>query len=90
MTLLIGTNSDEFRTFLVPSGMADLVTEEVLATMAGAVGADKDVIDTYRTNRHGASPGDLLAALLTDRYFLLARTRDRRGSGGRPCGYVLL
>jgi para-nitrobenzyl esterase len=71
VTLLIGTNSDEFRTFLVPSGMADLVTPEVLATMAGAVGADKDVIDTYRANRPGASPGDLLAALLTDRYFLL-------------------
>ena len=71
VTLLIGTNSDEFRTFLVPSGMADMVTEEVLAAMAGAVGADKDVIDTYRASRHGASPGDLLAALLTDRYFLL-------------------
>ena len=69
--LLIGTNTDEFRTFLVPSGMADLVTEEVLAAMAGAVGADKDVIDTYRASRPGASAGDLLAALLTDRFFLL-------------------
>ena len=69
--LVIGTNTDEFRTFLVPSGMADLVTEEVLATMAGAVGADEEVIRTYRANRPGASPGDLLAALLTDRFFLL-------------------
>jgi para-nitrobenzyl esterase len=69
--LLIGTNADEFRTFLVPSGMVNLVTEEVLATMAGAVGADKDVIETYRACRPEASPGDLLAALLTDRYFLL-------------------
>ncbi|MGN6793590.1 MAG: carboxylesterase/lipase family protein [Streptosporangiaceae bacterium] len=69
--LLIGTNTDEFRTFLVPSGMVDMVTEEVLAAMAGAVGADKDVVNTYRTNRPEASSGDLLAALLTDRYFLL-------------------
>ena len=69
--LLIGTNADEFRTFLVPSGMADLVTEEVLATMAGAVGAGQDVIDTYRIGRPAASAGDLLAALLTDRFFLL-------------------
>ncbi len=80
--LLIGTNTDEFRTFLIPSGMADLVTEEVLAAMAGAVGADKDVIDTYRASRPGESAGDLLAAVLTDRFFLLpalavadARTR---------------
>jgi para-nitrobenzyl esterase len=71
VALLIGTNADEFRTFLVPSGMVDLVTEEVLATMAGTVGADKDVINTYRTCRPDASPGDLLAAVLTDRYFLL-------------------
>jgi para-nitrobenzyl esterase len=71
VSLLIGTNADEFRTFLVPSGMVDLVTEEVLAAMAGAVGADKDVINTYRTCRPDASPGDLLAAVLTDRYFLL-------------------
>jgi para-nitrobenzyl esterase len=71
VSLLIGTNADEFRTFLVPSGMVDLVTEEVLTAMAGAVGADKDVINTYRTCRPDASPGDLLAAVLTDRYFLL-------------------
>ncbi len=69
--LLIGTNSDEFRTFLVPSGMAALVTDEVLASMGGAVGATADVIATYRASRPGASPGDLLAALLTDRFFLL-------------------
>ena len=69
--LLIGTNSDEFRTFLVPSGMAALATDEVLASMAGAVGATEDVIATYRASRPGASPGDLLAALLTDRFFLL-------------------
>ncbi len=69
--LLIGTNSDEFRTFLVPSGMADVITDEVLASMAGAMGAGKEVIDVYRSHRAGASPGDLLAALLTDRFFLL-------------------
>ena len=39
--------------------------------MAGAVGATPDVIAIYRSNRPGASPGDLLAALLTDRFFLL-------------------
>ncbi|HEX6934068.1 MAG TPA: carboxylesterase family protein [Streptosporangiaceae bacterium] len=84
--LLIGTNTDEFRTFLVPSGMADLVTEEVLATMAGAVGADKDVIDTYRASRPDASAGDLLAALLTDRFFLLPAlaVADARADGQAP------
>lgn len=82
--LLIGTNTDEFRTFLVPSGMADLVTEEVLTAMAGAVGADKDVIDAYRSSRPGASAGDLLAALLTDRFFLLPALAVAAARAGGP------
>jgi para-nitrobenzyl esterase len=86
VSLVIGTNSDEFRTFLVPSGMADLVTDDVLASMAGAVGASKEVIEVYRANRPGASPGDLLAALLTDRFFLLPAiaVADARAGGPAP------
>ncbi len=84
--LIIGTNSDEFRTFLVPSGMAGLVTEEVLASMAGGVGASDRVVDTYRANRPGASAGDLLAALLTDRFFLLPAiaVAEARADGPAP------
>jgi para-nitrobenzyl esterase len=82
--LMIGTNSDEFRTFLVPSGMADLVTEEVLASMADAMGAGKEVIDMYRDNREGASPGDLLAALLTDRFFMLPALAVAEARAGGP------
>jgi para-nitrobenzyl esterase len=69
--LVIGTNTDEFRTFLVPSGMAGLITEDVLSTMSRAAGASKEVINAYRASRRDASPADLLAALLTDRFFLL-------------------
>ena len=69
--LMIGTNSDEFRTFLVPSGMADMVTDEVLASMGAAIGANPGVIGAYRDSRPRATAGDLLAALLTDRFFLL-------------------
>lgn len=71
VSLVIGTNSDEFRTFLVPSGLAAMVTDDVLAAMAAAVGAGPEIISTYRAARPQATPGDLLAALLTDRFFLL-------------------
>jgi len=67
--LLIGTNADEYRLFLVPSGMAAMVTDELLAGIADRVGATGQVLDLYRANRPAASPGDLLAALLTDRFF---------------------
>jgi para-nitrobenzyl esterase len=69
--LMIGTNTDEYRLFLVPTGMAAMVNDDVLAALAGPLGATKQVIDLYRANRPGASPGDLLAALLTDRFFRL-------------------
>ncbi len=82
--LMIGTNSDEFRTFLVPSGMADRVTDGVLASMAGAIGAGKEVIEVYRANREGASPGDVLAALLTDRFFLLPALAVAEARAGGP------
>lgn len=68
--LLIGTNSEEYRLFLVPSGLAAMITEEMLTGLAGRAGATQQVLDLYRANRPGASPGDLLAALLTDRFFL--------------------
>jgi para-nitrobenzyl esterase len=64
--------------------MVELITEEVLAAMAGAVGADKHVIDTYRASRDGASPGDLLAALLTDRFFLLPALAVAEARDGGP------
>jgi para-nitrobenzyl esterase len=91
ITLMIGTNSEEFRTFLVPSGLTAMVTDEVLISMASAVGADAGVISAYRAARPQASPGDLLAALLTDRFFLLpaiavaqARAEHRASQHGAP------
>lgn len=82
--LVIGTNSDEFRTFLIPSGMAALITQDVLTTMSGAAGASKEVVDAYRANRPGASPADLLAALLTDRFFLLPALAVAEARAGGP------
>lgn len=84
--LLIGTNSDEFRTFLVPSGMAGLITEDVLMTMSAAAGASKKVISAYRAGRPDGSPADLLAALLTDRFFLLPAlaVAEARADGPAP------
>lgn len=84
VTLMIGTNSDEFRTFLVPSGMTAMVSEEVLASMGAAVGAGPEVVSAYRASRPHASPGDLLAALLTDRFFLLPAIAVAQARAGGP------
>lgn len=68
--LLIGTNSEEFRLFLVAPGTIDLIDDDALAVAAAGIGATSEVITLYGANRPDASPGDLLCALLTDRFFL--------------------
>jgi para-nitrobenzyl esterase len=71
VALLTGTTTEEYRLFLVPTGLAGYLTDESLAGFLAAAGIDAQVADLYRANRPGASPGDVLAALLTDRFFRL-------------------
>ena len=69
--LLTGTTSDEYRLFLVPSGIAAEITDEFLAGMLADLGISPAVAGLYRSNRPAATAGDILAALLTDRFFRL-------------------
>ncbi len=82
--LLIGTNTEEFRLFLVPPGTIDLITAEALPLVASAVGADQTVIDRYQANRPDASAGDIFAALLTDRFFRLPALAVAQARSGGP------
>ncbi|MEU6773093.1 carboxylesterase/lipase family protein [Streptomyces sp. NPDC046759] len=74
--LLIGTNSDEFRLFLVPNGVIDHIPEPLLAQTAAGYGLDaENAIRTYREQRPGATPGDLLAAIATDWFYRIPAVR---------------
>jgi para-nitrobenzyl esterase len=73
--VLVGTNSDDWRLFPVLSGAVDRVTEEVLTGPVEVHGAQSlaafglpagTALRVYRAASPGASPGDLLAAVLTD------------------------
>ena len=71
---MVGTNTDDWRLFLVLSGAIDQITDEVLtgpvaSTVPGlaAYGLPVDAaLAAYRAAHPGASPGDLLAAVQTD------------------------
>jgi para-nitrobenzyl esterase len=87
--VLTGTNTEEFRLFVVPTGLAALVTEEALPGLASGLGIPAAVAGLYRARRPDGSPGDVLAALLTDRFFRLpalaiaeARALGRAGPSG--------
>ncbi|WP_460445453.1 carboxylesterase/lipase family protein [Angustibacter aerolatus] len=82
--LLTGTTTEEFRFFLAPPGITASLPAAALPMVLAAQGVPASVVDVYRAHRPDASPGDLLAAIVTDRYFrapsiavVEARPRDR-------------
>jgi para-nitrobenzyl esterase len=73
--LLIGSNRDEARLFLVAPGMIGFIDEPTLAIAAGVYGLSGDGLAVYRGNRPGASPGDLMAAVVSDWFFRIPAIR---------------
>src|SRR6266487_2556659 len=86
--LLIGSNRDEARLFLVAAGTIDLIDEPTLTAVAEAYGLSGPGLEVYRGNRPGASPGDLLAAVITDWFFRIPpiRVAEARASATAGAG----
>jgi para-nitrobenzyl esterase len=75
LPMLVGTTAEEYRLFLVPPGIIDAVTPDVLRGALAARGWDTSIADIYVANRPDASPGDVLAAMITDWYFRVPAIR---------------
>jgi para-nitrobenzyl esterase len=91
VALLTGTNTEEFRLFFVPNGLAALVTAESLPFVLGALGISQDVAVVYQASRPGARPGDVVCALVTDRFFrnpMFAAVEARAAAGGPAPTFV--
>lgn len=73
--ILIGTNSQEFRLFLVPDGILSKVTDSALNIASSAYGLSEKSIQTYRNNRPDSSPGDVLSAIITDWFYRIPALR---------------
>lgn len=74
--LMVGTNTDEHRMFLVPDGAIEHITEEALAGAVAAYGLPVEAaLAAYRAAHRGASAGDLLAAIQTDWYWRIPAIR---------------
>ena len=82
--LLIGSNRDEARLFLVAAATIDLIDEPTLAAVAGAYGLSGDGLAVYRANRPDGSPGDILAAVISDWFFRIPpiRVAEARAASG--------
>lgn len=73
--LLMGTNTEEFRLFTVPTGVAASITAEALPAVVARYGWPSEATDLYAANRPGATPGELLTAMLTDTAFRVPTVR---------------
>ncbi len=83
--LLVGTNRDEHRLFLVPTGVADATDDATLQVVAGALGLDAPGLATYRTA--APSAGDALAAVLTDWFYRIPAIRLAEAHQGHSYMY---
>jgi para-nitrobenzyl esterase len=74
--VMVGTNTDEHRVFLVPGGAIDRATAGMLAGAVAAYGLPVEAtLNAYRAAHRSASAGDLLAAILTDWYWRIPAIR---------------
>ena len=71
--VLVGTNRDEHRLFLVPTGVADAIDDAGLALVAGGLGLDAAGLAVYRAGAPTA--GDALADVMTDWFFRIPAIR---------------
>ena len=74
--LIVGTNTDENRMFLVPGGAIEQVNAQVLAIAVAAYRLPVEAtLGSYREAHPGASAGDLLAVIQTDWYWRIPAIR---------------
>lgn len=84
VAVLVGGTAEEERLLFVPTGAVDLIDESVVAATIADYELPQGALETYRSARPGASPGDLLAAVRSDWSFRipairLAEARARAG-----------
>jgi para-nitrobenzyl esterase len=73
--MLVGTTTDEYRLFLIPTGAAADQTDQMLRRFVASRGWRPESPDVYAANRPESNPGDLLAALITDQFFRVPAVR---------------
>jgi carboxylesterase type B len=83
--LLAGGNTEEWRLFLVPGGLIDQISSPMLmGTLAGCGLNPADGLAAYQAIVPNASPGDLLAAVMTDWYWRIPAVRAAEAHLAKP------
>ena len=74
--VMVGTNSEEERLFLVPNGAINYINDDILAGAVAAYGLPlEETLATYRAARPGSNAGEVYEAILTDWFFRIPAIR---------------
>jgi len=85
--VLVGNNADEWRFFLVPTGMLNVVNEVILSRAVAAYALPvAETLAAYRATRKVATPGDLLAAIVTDWFYRIPAIRMAEAHAQQDAG----
>ncbi|MFG2825553.1 carboxylesterase/lipase family protein [Kitasatospora sp. NPDC048365] len=85
--LLVGTTTEEFRLFLVPTGLIDLLPEAAPAVTAQRYGLPQEALAAYRAALPDGSAGDLAAAVATDWFYRIPALRLAEAHNGNAHVY---
>ncbi|WP_041682006.1 carboxylesterase/lipase family protein [Cupriavidus sp. DF5525] len=88
--LLVGSNTEETRLFLVPSGAIDRITEASLLALVAAYGLSAEGLSGYRAAHPTATAGDLFSEIQTDWYWRIPTVRlaDAHAANARVSTYM--
>ncbi len=76
LQLLIGTTSEEWRFFTVPTGVIDYIDEDRARGLAKRQGLNPEIaIAAYRATSPAATAGEVYTALITDFFFRIPAVR---------------
>ena len=81
VAIMVGSNRDEHRLFLVPAGTDRVATKPMLAAVATAYRLPDGALDAYRAGAPDASPGMLLAEVMSDWFFRIPAVRLAEAHG---------
>ncbi|MFK4806402.1 carboxylesterase/lipase family protein [Microbacterium sp. ZW CA_36] len=88
--VLIGSTSEEYRLWFVPSGVLDRITNRTLALARLASRVPSRIVKAHRARRSDATPGEVLGEVVTDvllrgpiARFADSRTDDPAAPGSR-------
>ena len=85
--LLIGTNSDEFTLWSVPTGLADTIDDAALDAALAGFGLKPEARAVYEQARPAAAPDELYSDLMTDWAFRIPAVRVAEAHRGETYCY---